>query len=977
MTRQEILYDEYENALFALLMDDVSQAQGQQALAEKERLADDPTAAMPEALQTCCARIIRRNLAAGRRSAAGKAAFRLVSRVAVVLMIMILTLTVAFAASPAMQTTVAHWAVEHYSYRLAEEAPPTRLAILSQPEDTTSAIGSSARFAVIAQGQDLIYRWQFKLPSGDWTDIRSVGTDATVLHVLVSAADNGCLFRCVVTDPNGGRLITAPAALTVASAIRRQPDDAQAAPGDSVTFSVVAEGPELSYQWQIREPGGDWVDSTDERSDTPQLTVTASGEFSGRQYRCVITDANGNRLISAPATLTIRFVIRRQPADVQAAPGDSVTFSVAVDGSELTYLWQVRDPGGNWVDSADEGSDSPQLTVAASGEFGGRQYRCIITDAGGQQIVSDPATLTVKTIITQQPSDVSALLDDTAVFTVEAQGTDLSYQWQIRINDQVRRDGRWENYYDYSAGSKSPQLSVKVTQAQDGRQYRCVVTDGSGRKTASDPAMLTVLSIISRQPVSASAAIGDTVVFTVETRGSVSSYLWQVNSGNTWQNYNLRGGESPSLAVKATAGHDVKRYRCVVTDSAGRQTISDEAILTVTNAAERADNQCGDHLFWTLDSTSQTLTVSGTGPMWDADADESLWGGVSYKKIIVEDGVTSVGDYAFCCKTLESVTLSDSVTSIGDYAFFYDENLTDVTLPSHLQRIGESAFAWCYNLQRMDLPDSVTYIGPACFREAVHLEGLRIPSAMTAIGPEAFLGANITSLVIPDTVVSIGDSAFGGCEISSLKIGAGVKSIGSYAFSGCLALSSLVIPDHVETVGEYAFLGCGISTLRIGKGMTSIGDSAFSNCTNLSTVEIPDQVTAIGKTAFYGCSSLTSLKLGRNTQTVGDSAFAQCEALTDVTLGNQLQGIGDSLFFGCTALEAVTAPASVKSVGSQAFLGCSDLTYIRFLGSAPIFADDAFQNTVTTVYYPAGNATWTTSVRRDYQGSITWISYNK
>lgn len=115
MTRRDKLYDDYENALFALLMEDVAEAQGRQALAENEQLQADPAAAMPEALHERCVRTVRRKLAAGRRSAAGKTAFRLVSRVAVVVMLLVLTMTVAFAASPAVKSSVVRWAVDHYA----------------------------------------------------------------------------------------------------------------------------------------------------------------------------------------------------------------------------------------------------------------------------------------------------------------------------------------------------------------------------------------------------------------------------------------------------------------------------------------------------------------------------------------------------------------------------------------------------------------------------------------------------------------------------------------------------------------------------------------------------------------------------------------------------------------------------------------------------------------------------------------------
>ena len=67
MTRREKLYDDYENALFALLMDDVAAVQGEAARAENQRLKADPAAVVPGDLHARCVRTVRRKLAAGRR----------------------------------------------------------------------------------------------------------------------------------------------------------------------------------------------------------------------------------------------------------------------------------------------------------------------------------------------------------------------------------------------------------------------------------------------------------------------------------------------------------------------------------------------------------------------------------------------------------------------------------------------------------------------------------------------------------------------------------------------------------------------------------------------------------------------------------------------------------------------------------------------------------------------------------------------
>lgn len=89
-----------------------------------------------------------------------------------------------------------------------------------------------------------------------------------------------------------------------------------------------------------------------------------------------------------------------------------------------------------------------------------------------------------------------------------------------------------------------------------------------------------------------------------------------------------------------------------------------------------------------------------TGAMADYSSDEEAgntppWSGIidSIKTITFEDGVTSVGNYAFYyCKALKTLTLADTITTIGDSAFMYRKALKEVTIPSCVTKIGAHAF---------------------------------------------------------------------------------------------------------------------------------------------------------------------------------------------------------------------------------------------------------------------------------------------
>ncbi len=96
-------------------------------------------------------------------------------------------------------------------------------------------------------------------------------------------------------------------------------------------------------------------------------------------------------------------------------------------------------------------------------------------------------------------------------------------------------------------------------------------------------------------------------------------------------------------------------------------------VLLSGGAAAETSGICGDHLTWVLDNDG-SLTISGTGEMYDFTS--APWE-LSMKKVIIEEGVTSIGDTAFAkCPELVDVTLPNSITVIGDSVFYDCISLT-------------------------------------------------------------------------------------------------------------------------------------------------------------------------------------------------------------------------------------------------------------------------------------------------------------
>ena len=354
---------------------------------------------------------------------------------------------------------------------------------------------------------------------------------------------------------------------------------------------------------------------------------------------------------------------------------------------------------------------------------------------------------------------------------------------------------------------------------------------------------------------------------------------------------------------------------------------------------------------WNL-TADGTLTISGNGAMGNYDAP---WGN-KIKKVVIKDGVTSVGAFAFYnCTGLTSVSIGNSVTSINSCAFYNCTGLTSVIIPASVTRICGSAFYYCTGLTSVTIPNSVTSIGGSAFSFCKGLTSVTIGSSVTSIGERAFSACTLlTSVTIPDSVTSIGNGAFDNTawynnqpkglvyagkvvykykgtmpQNTSITIKDGTKGIAYMAFYGCTGLTSVTIPNRVTSIGSSAFYNCtGLTSVTIPNSVTSIGEGAFINCTGLTSVTIGNSVTSIGSSTFYGCKSLTSVTIPDSVTSIGYEAFYNCTGLTSVIIGNSVTSIDSYAFSGCTGLTSVTIPNSVKSIGTQAFQRCTGLTSV-------------------------------------------------
>ena len=312
----------------------------------------------------------------------------------------------------------------------------------------------------------------------------------------------------------------------------------------------------------------------------------------------------------------------------------------------------------------------------------------------------------------------------------------------------------------------------------------------------------------------------------------------------------------------------------------------------------------------------------------------------SLKKVTVTDA-TQIGKGAFHkCTGISEIVLNDGITSIGDYAF-YNCGIKDFAIPNYVETLGKYAFYNCKNLQEMFIPNTVT-----------------------AIGAYTFYGCNgITKLSISENVTTIGDYAFYDCSsLTELNIPNKVESIDWYAFANCTGISKINIPDSVTYLGRNAFENCkDVKSLNIGSGVSAINEETFKNCSGLTSIEIPKTVVSIGKSAFEGCDNVTEITLpfvGASRDAEGYScSFGYIFGYSTVSSrsnGDFVPGCGykESHNNGWYYYYEFLVPSSLKKVtvtdatqiGKGAFHKCTGISEIVLNDGITSIGDYAFYN---------------------------------
>lgn len=257
---------------------------------------------------------------------------------------------------------------------------------------------------------------------------------------------------------------------------------------------------------------------------------------------------------------------------------------------------------------------------------------------------------------------------------------------------------------------------------------------------------------------------------------------------------------------------------------------------------------------WVFDHISKTLRISGNGAMADYErhpnsqypATTAPWVIFSgyFDELRILEGVTGIGNYAFCGMSIPYIDTATTTKRIGEYAYYFCQDVCEINVQGDRCVIGESAFA--------------------------------------AINASDWQPAQVLDRITLSNVRVIGKNAFSYTQSREVSFSEGLERIEEYAFQGNNAVKKLVFPGTTEYVGMCAFWEC----------------EALESVAFLSGTGRGCQIDA---NVFYNDKALGELILGEGVASVGSMAFCNT-ALPSVTIPNSVGVLSDHCFgFDCYA----------------------------------------------------------------------------
>jgi len=400
-------------------------------------------------------------------------------------------------------------------------------------------------------------------------------------------------------------------------------------------------------------------------------------------------------------------------------------------------------------------------------------------------------------------------------------------------------------------------------------------------------------------------------------------------------------------------------FLCLLLASAMITAYADDSGNEVVTENEILDSgQCGESLYWELNSEG-LLRIFGTGPMYDYNKyyEPSPWykyrnepyisddgtvildsngdtylsteayyannpNGYKVKDILIEDGVTYIGDWAFYRVCVEEITVPETVEATGIFCFRYSPTLRKLTLPDSLRVLDDYAISRNYELEVVDIGNSLEIVGTAGFNNNPSLKEIILPDTCTTINKQlspAYASIDYSKVGLMENCSALEVVSFGkvteipqrtclGAALKSVVIPNTVKSIGDYAFYSCSSLDEVIFEENsiCTEIKNTAFSSCsslervkgGVSLKKLGlyTSLTSLSEFDFSSSntellgrqflgTSLKEVRVSENISVIPVACFNSMGCLEKIYLPQTLTEIMASSFNYCESLKDIYFG--------------------------------------------------------------------------------------------
>ncbi|MBL7975627.1 MAG: immunoglobulin domain-containing protein, partial [Candidatus Kapabacteria bacterium] len=441
------------------------------------------------------------------------------------------------------------------------------ITVTNHPASQTVCVNANVTFSVTVVGNNPSYQWFFNgAPISAGVNPTAVTSTLQLTNVSASNAGTYSCFISGACSPNG--VTSNNATLTVNSTvvITEQPQGITGCTGTPITFTVVAVGTSLGYQWRFN--------STNIAGATnATYTITNPTTANNGSYNVLVTSSCGNTTSNAATVaLTIPAAFTTQPVAQTICQGSSTSMSVAInsDAANPTFQWRLNGANISQLDNQTANLPTLVITNAQTSQTG--TYTCLVkTTCQPNGTSSNGAILTINpaTTITTQPNGVTVCEGTPATLSVVAIGTSLTYQWRKNGTDVF--------------GATNASYNIPSVVTGDAGTYTVVV--GGSCAPLSVTSNSAVLAVNQRAQITGTPLTNQTVCqgvniqFATNAIGAEITYQWRKNTVAITGN---ASAQTATLTLSNVSPSDNGTYDCLVIGTCSPNGVfTNSAVLTV------------------------------------------------------------------------------------------------------------------------------------------------------------------------------------------------------------------------------------------------------------------------------------------------------------------------------------------------------------------------------------------------------------